>query len=96
MTKLPLVFSYNYSKFPFVISQDWQELEIKKASVELREDLEAWAVFMHEVFDHETAFGDEASWQRAVEEYRRLCELLDSAGVDFERDEWWNQKPKNS
>ena len=92
MAQLPLVFSYNYSNVPFVVVDEHHELEMHKVSVALREALEKWAVFMHEAFDHLNGFRDEASRQQAVEEYHRLCELLDAAGVDFERDEWWNRK----
>jgi hypothetical protein len=96
MAKLPLVFSYNYSNEPFVVVDEHQELEMQKVSVEVRAELANWAVFMHEAFDHLKGFRDEASRQQAVEEYHRLCELLDVAGVEFERDEWWNKKPTTS
>lgn len=92
MAKLPIVFSYNYSNQPFVLVEDYQELELQKIPLELRGELDAWVLFMHEVFDHLKGFRDEASRQQAVEEYHRLCELLESAGLDFERDEWWNHK----
>jgi len=92
MAKLPLVFSYNYSNEPFVVVDEHQELEMQKVSVELRDQLANWARFMHEAFDHLKGFRDEASRQQAVEEYHRLCELLDAAGVYFQRDEWWNRK----
>jgi hypothetical protein len=96
MAKLPLVFSYNYSNMPFVVVDEHHELEMKKVSVELREALETWALNMHEAFDPLIGFGDEASRQQAVEEYHRLCEILDAAGVYFQRDEWWNRKKSKS
>lgn len=89
--------TYNYSNSPFEqLGDEHSTFADERISPALRQQFRDWAVFMHEAFDHLKGFRDEASRQQAVEEYLRLCELLESAGLDFERDEWWNKKPTTS
>jgi len=91
MAKNPLVFSFNWTSWPFVELGDSSSPTLRKQlDHALVSDLEDWCDFMLQNFSETEGFSSGSADQIANDQYIRLARRLEDAGVRFERDIWWN------
>jgi hypothetical protein len=95
MQNQPVVFSFNWTLWPFVETGHEGESGIKDLIPDsLTVELQNWSIYFLENFTSEAGFSSQNSKFWINTEYENLSKKLKSYGVIFTENKWWNESPR--